>query len=64
MLTECQTISVTTAAKILGVSRNTAYQAVRTKQLPAVRIGRQLRVPKALLQQLLSSTDNNGSDSR
>ena len=40
---DCQTISVRDAGKILGVSRNTAYEAVRTKQLPALRIGRASR---------------------
>ena len=59
---DCQTISVPDAGKILGVSRNTAYEAVRTKQLPALRIGRQLRVPKALLERLLAGTVDKGSD--
>jgi excisionase family DNA binding protein len=61
---ECQTVSVAAAGRILGVSRNVAYQAVRTKQLPALRIGRQLRVPKALLERLLTSAPDNGSDGR
>lgn len=49
------TISVEQAAKILGVSRGLAYQAVRWGQLPALRIGRRLRVPTAPLLRLIDS---------
>ena len=54
MNAECQTLSVPEAGKILGVSRNTAYQAVKTGQLPVLRIGRKIRVPKALLNRMLT----------
>lgn len=50
---ECQTISVEDAGKVLGIARNTAYAAARAGQIPAVRIGRKIRVPKAALQRLL-----------
>ena len=52
-LIECQTISVEDAGKVLGIARNTAYAAARTGQIPVVRIGRKIRVPKAALQRLL-----------
>jgi excisionase family DNA binding protein len=43
------TITVSEAARRLGIGRSAAYQAVALKQIPTVRIGRLLRVPiKAL----------------
>jgi len=47
-------IGVTTAARLLGVSRNTAYQMARLGQLPTIRCGqRRLVVPKAALMKML-----------
>jgi excisionase family DNA binding protein len=53
MSAECLTISVDEAARILGYSRNTAYEAVKRGQLPVIRLGRKIRVPKVALQRLL-----------
>ena len=50
---ECQTMSVEEAAKILGISRNLAYAAVKTAKLPAIRFGRKIRVPDAVVERLL-----------
>jgi excisionase family DNA binding protein len=47
------TISVPEAGLLMGVCRNVAYGAVRSGELPVVRIGRSLRVPTALLRKLL-----------
>jgi excisionase family DNA binding protein len=55
MATERQTLKIEEAAKILGISRNTAYDAVRSGQLPTVKIGRRFLVPKAALERLLES---------
>jgi excisionase family DNA binding protein len=55
MMTERQTLKIEEAAKILGISRNTAYDAVKTGQLPTVKIGRRFLVPKAALERLLDS---------
>jgi excisionase family DNA binding protein len=47
-------ISVTAAAKMLGVSRNTGYEMARLGQLPTIRCGqRRLVVPKAALMEML-----------
>ena len=48
------TISVEEAADLLGISRRSAYRAAASGELPAVRLGRRLRVPSAALRQLLS----------
>ena len=60
-------VSVRTAAKMLGVSRNTAYAMVRLKQLPTIRCGqRRLVVPLPALRKMLgqAGTSEDNSNSR
>ncbi len=45
--------TVEEAAKLLRVGRTAAYSAVRAGQIPAIRVGRSLRVPRHALEQLL-----------
>lgn len=52
--TESLTFSVTEAARVLGISRTTAYECVRTGELRAVRLGRRLVVPKIAITELLA----------
>ena len=52
---ECLTISVEEAAKILGISRGLAYSMVHQKEIPALRFGRVIRVPRHALEQLLNA---------
>ena len=54
------TMTVEQAAAALGVSRGTAYQAVRTGQLPTVRIGRRVLVPTEGLRAFLREASQNG----
>jgi excisionase family DNA binding protein len=54
MPTERQTLKIEEAAKVLGISRNTAYDAVKSGQLPTVKIGRRFLVPKAALERMLT----------
>lgn len=55
MNSECRTVSVEEAGRILGYSRNTAYEAVQRGELPVIRLGRKLRVPKVALDRMLDS---------
>ena len=48
------TISVPEAGRLLGVGRNSAYEAAARGEIPTIRIGRMLRVPKAALKRMLS----------
>ena len=41
---EQATISVDEVAQILGISRNSAYEAVKREEIPVIRIGRRIRV--------------------
>ena len=49
-----QTLTVEEAAAVLGIGRNSAYQAVASGQLPVIRIGRRLLLPRAALERLLA----------
>jgi excisionase family DNA binding protein len=50
-----QTVTVEEAATILGVGRNKAYEAARSGQIPAIRIGKRLLVPLTALKRLLGT---------
>lgn len=50
---ERPTLTVEEAGKLLGLSRGTAYQAVRCGDIPARRIGGRWIVPTAAVRRLL-----------
>lgn len=50
------TYTVDQVAALLGVSRASAYKAAGEGEIPAIRIGRRLVVPKVALEQLLQTT--------
>ena len=56
------TMTVEEAARVLGIARNTAYQAARTGDIPAVRIGRRVIVPRAALETMLGLRCGNERD--
>jgi excisionase family DNA binding protein len=47
------TFSVDEAARILGVSRASAYTAIKNRELPAIRIGKRLVIPRRSIERLL-----------
>lgn len=47
-------VSVEEAAKLLGISRNLAYELVRQKRLPHVRLGRRVLVPRQGLEEWIA----------
>ena len=49
------TVSVADAARILGISRGSAYRAISAGDLPALRLGRRLVVPTLALRNLLEA---------
>ena len=55
---EKQTYSVPEAAKILGLNRNSGYDAVKRGEIPVIRIGKRLLVPKPALDRLLQQGSN------
>ena len=46
-------ITVPEAAAMLGLSRNFAYDLVKQKQLPVVKFGKRLLIPRAALEKML-----------
>jgi excisionase family DNA binding protein len=53
MDTECATVSIATAAKVLGISRAGTYELARKGTLPTIRVGGRWLVPKAAFKKLL-----------
>jgi Helix-turn-helix domain len=49
------TLSVPAAGKLFGLSRNGSYEAAARGDLPTVRIGSRLFVPKRAMDELLNS---------
>lgn len=50
------TLTVLEVAALLQISRGSAYEAVRSGQIPSVRFGRSIRVPIVALEQLLKQS--------
>jgi excisionase family DNA binding protein len=48
-------LTVAETASILRISRNAAYEAIRRKEIPSLRVGRRLLVPKRDLAKLLGA---------
>jgi excisionase family DNA binding protein len=47
------TVSIEDAGKILSLSRNSAYQAAKSGEIPCIKLGRLIRVPTAKLREML-----------
>jgi excisionase family DNA binding protein len=54
MVDERLTVSVEEAGRLLGLSRNSAYEAARRGELPVLRFGKRLVVPRARLMAMLT----------
>ena len=46
-------VTVPEAAKMLGISRNFAYQLVKEGKLPSIRFGKRILIPRAALEKML-----------
>jgi excisionase family DNA binding protein len=49
------TLTVAQAAEVIGIGRSSAYEAVRTEEIPSIRIGTRIRIPTARLFEYLAS---------
>jgi excisionase family DNA binding protein len=52
--TQCLTVSVEEAGRLLGISRGAAYARAVDGSLPTIRLGKRLLVPKGALQKMLN----------
>jgi excisionase family DNA binding protein len=50
------TLTVEEAARLLGIGRSTAYELVHTGDIPSLRLGRRIVVPRTRLAELLGSS--------
>jgi len=50
-------LSVPQVAEILEIGKNTAYDLVRCGEIRSIRIGRQIKIPKDALIELLQKRD-------
>ena len=48
------TLTIEEAANLLGIGRQLAYDKVKTGEIPVLKIGRRLLVPRAALEKLLN----------
>lgn len=51
---EALTLSIDATARLLGIGRGLAYELARTGEIPVIRLGRRMLVPKARLEALLA----------
>lgn len=49
-----RTVTVEEAGQLLGIGRNQAYEAVRRGDIPSIKIGKRLLVPKPALDKMLN----------
>lgn len=50
-------LTVRQVAKLLGISRNTAYRLIRSRRLRSIQVGRQIRVPRSALEDYLNGIE-------
>lgn len=48
-----RTLTVSEAAELLGIGKNAAYEAAKRGDIPSLRIGRRVVVPREALEELL-----------
>jgi len=50
------TLTVKETAQLLGLSRNSAYQGVLTGEIPHLKVGKRILVPRVSLERMLAET--------
>jgi len=51
---ECRTYTIEEAARLLGVGRNQAYEAAKRGEIPTIKIGKRLLVPRQSFDRILA----------
>lgn len=55
-------LSIKKAARLLGLSQASVYRAVRTGQIPSVRLGTRIVIPRAALDRMLADAEKRCSE--
>jgi len=50
---EAEVLTIAEAAKVLRVARNTVYQATKRGDIPSIRVGRRILIPREALDRML-----------
>ena len=58
--TDAMTLTIEEAARILGIGRNSAYEGARSGQIPTIRIGKRMLVPRQALERMLGGNAKAG----
>ena len=53
MEAKCRTITVNEAAEVLGISRNSCYAAVHRGEIPSIKIGHRIVIPRAAFERFV-----------
>lgn len=56
-----EVLTVSEAAEALGISRSLAYELVARQELPSLRLGRRIVVPRQVVELLLASVTPTGA---
>ena len=59
--TDRRALTVTQAANMLGISRALAYELVARRELPAIRLGRRIIIPRHAIDAMLDGWNNEAS---
>ena len=51
---ERKTYNIEEVGRLLGIGRNQAYEAARSGQIPTIKIGKRLLVPKVAIERMLA----------
>lgn len=54
-------LTVEETRKLLRLSRGATYEAIRIGQIPSIRVGRRILIPRVALDRLLEGTDTNNT---
>jgi len=54
------TLTVPEVARLLRISKGSCYEAIHTGQIPSLRFGRSIRVPRHALERLLDAQGTTG----
>ena len=58
------TLTVEEAAQLLGISRASAYEAIRRREIPSLRIGKRILIPRSQLERLIDVDSSTAEESQ
>lgn len=54
-------LTVPEVMRLLRLGRNTVYECCKTGEIPSIRLGRRLLIPRAALERMLTATRSRGT---